>query len=157
MPSHIIKDTTSRYGNDVQIDAGDGDELSLVRGYVIDKDIINFNLTVIANRLLTLQGSWQTLSLGATVVYDVSLGANAKLPTPSAGITIGDLTNSVDGQTGSLLIQGGPNNPSWHASWDFGDSGSPTLTNDNTKMDLISWVRKGSKTIAVSVQGFENA
>lgn len=157
MPSHIVKDTVSRYGNDVQIDAGDGDELSLVRRGGQDTDIHNYNYTVIAQKLAELQSTWQTLTVGASIAYDVANGVNAKLATPGAGNTIAALTNAVDGMTGSLLIQGGANSPSWHASWDFGDAGAPTLTNDNAKMDLVSWVRKGSKTIAVCVQGFANA
>lgn len=155
MPSYISIDAL-KYTNDVTLDAGDGENLVLISTRE-DRDVHNYNYTKIAAKLAELQSGWQTLTVGATVEYDVSNGVNAKLPTPGAGNTIDDLTNAVDGMTGSLLIQGGSNNPSWDASWDFGDAGAPTLTNDTGKMDLVSWIRKGTKNIAVYVQGFANA
>lgn len=148
MPSHIVKDTGSRYGNDVQIDAGDGDKISLVRGYSIDKDIINYDFTLIASKLRQFQVSWQTLTPGFSVEYDVYLGANAKLANPSSGDEIQALQNVVDGQTGVLLISGGAHSPDWDNSWDFGDPGVPTIISNPSKYSIINWVQKGSKTLA---------
>ena len=155
MPDHIVQDARS-YSNDKTLPAGDGDSLVLVSTRD-EQNVHNYNYTLIAQKLQELQGAWQTLTVAATIAYDVSLGVNAKVASPGSGNTIGALTNVSDGMTGSLLIQGSSNNPSWHASWDFGDAGAPTLTTDTGKMDLISWIRKGTKTIAVYVQGFTNA
>ena len=155
MADHIKQDALA-YSNDVLVDSGDSDSLVLVSTRE-DRDVHNFNYTQIANKLRELQSAWQTLTVGATVAYDVDNGVNAKLASPGAGNEIGPLTNAVDGMTGALLIQGSSNNPTWDSSWDFGDAGAPTLTTDTGKMDLISWVRKGTSTIAVAAQGFTNA
>lgn len=149
MPSHIVKDTGSRYGNDVQIDAGDGDVLSLVTGGGTYKDILNYNFTVISEKMRDLQFSWQTLSPGSVIQYDVSIGPNAVMENPSIGDEIQDLTNVQDGQTGTLLIAGGPNSPDWHVSWDFGNPGTPVVTADAGKYSVINWIRKGSSTLAI--------
>lgn len=155
MADHIKQDALT-YSNDVIVDSGDNDSLVLISTRE-DRDVHNYNYTQIASKLRELQSKWQSLTPAATIEYDVDNGVNAKLPSPAAGNEVGPLVNAVDGMTGQLFIQGSSNNPTWDSSWDFGDAGTPTLTTDTGKMDLISWVQKGSSTIAVAVTGFTNA
>lgn len=101
-------------------------------------------------------GEYQTLTPGASVVYDLKLLRDATLATPGAGSTIANITNGEDGAEGYLLIQGGPNNPAWDTDWDFGSQDGWTLTNNVTLADVVRWtIAPDGKIYASVLQGYQ--
>jgi hypothetical protein len=81
----------------------------------------------------------QTLTDGATVAWDMSLGFNAKVTI--AGNRTLTVSNPVVGMTYCLgVIQDatGSRTMTWPASFDWGTTGAPTLTTTASKRDRIA-------------------
>ena len=98
----------------------------------------------------------QLLTIGANITYDVDVSRNARCPSPGSGNEFDNLTNAVEGDEGSLKIQGGANNPTWGAAWDFGDQDGWTLTTSATEADIVTWRYANSGDIHARVaQGFQ--
>lgn len=100
--------------------------------------------------------SWQALTLGTTITYDVAVSVNATVASVGAGQTIAAPSNTGNGKrAGQLKIQGGTNWPSFAAAWDFGADGAPPAETDNTLATIVSWVEEGSDVHAVFAEGFQ--
>jgi hypothetical protein len=69
------------------------------------------------------------LSDAATVLVDFATEQNMYV-TITASRTIGQPSNQVDGQSGFLIVEQdttGGWTPSFHADWDFGTDGAPSV------------------------------
>jgi hypothetical protein len=98
----------------------------------------------------TLQG-WLapavvTLTDAATVAVNAALGNDYRLLfTTGVGASriIGTPTNPVNGQSVSLDFQqpssGGPCSVTWSTAWDFGASGTPTLSTAGSAVDVVGF------------------
>ncbi len=85
--------------------------------------------------------AWQTLTDGATVSWDMSLGYNAKV-TLGGNRTLATPTNAITGRVYQLQVvqdATGSRTLTFPAStiFDFGGAGTPTLSTTASKMDLL--------------------
>jgi hypothetical protein len=94
--------------------------------------------TVEADKLLA-SAAIQTLTDGATITWDMSLGYNAKV-TLGGNRTLA-VSNPVEGITYSLGVNQdatGSRTMTWPASFNWGTAGAPTLTTTASKRDRIT-------------------
>jgi hypothetical protein len=94
----------------------------------------------IAPDQLVLSAVPQTLTDGATINWDMSLGYNAKV-TLGGNRTMAAPTNPKEGLTYSLdVIQDGTGGRTltWNAAFDWGSAGTPTLSTGAGKRDVVS-------------------
>lgn len=91
-----------------------------------------------ADKLLA-SAAIQTLTDGATITWDMSLGYNAKV-TLGGNRTLA-VSNPVEGMTYSLGVNQdatGSRTMTWPASFNWGTTGAPTLTTTASKRDRIT-------------------
>lgn len=83
----------------------------------------------------------QTLTDGATITWDLSIGFNAKVTIAAVGRTLA-VTNPKEGYWYTLLIYqdatGSRTITTYPASFNWGTAGAPTLTTTASKHDVIS-------------------
>ena len=91
-----------------------------------------------------------TLTDAATVLVNAQLGNDFRLTLTATGHTIGNPSNSVDGQRIDFQItqpaSGGPYTVSWGANYNFGASGAPTLSTAASKTDIIGFIYNAAKS-----------
>lgn len=95
---------------------------------------------VTADKLLA-SAAIQTLTDGATIAWDMSLGYNAKV-TLGGNRTLA-VSNPVEGITYSLGVNQdatGSRTMTWPASFNWGTTGAPTLTTTASKRDRITLI-----------------
>lgn len=115
-----------------------------------------------ANKIPNVANIWSaadyvTLTDAATVSVDLNSGINFTL-TLTAGVgatrTIGNPTNTKNGQTGVLRIiqpsSAAPYTVSWAANWEFASATAPTLSTGNSDEDVFVYVVISSTRIVVA-------
>jgi hypothetical protein len=90
---------------------------------------------------LTGSAAPQTLTDGATISWDMSVGFNAKVTIAAAGRTLATPTNPKVGLSYTLeVIQdatGSRTITTWPVSFNWGSAGAPTLSTGANKVDLV--------------------
>lgn len=123
----------------------------------IDKVAVWDNGTMKSALLEELLFQHQTLSDGATVSWDVSLGCSAQV-TLAGNRTLGAPTNAIAGMSGNLkVIQDGTGSRTlaYNAVWKWEGGTAPTLTTTASAVDIISWWTDGTNFYAAILQDLQ--
>ncbi len=88
------------------------------------------------------RNAWVELTDGATVAVDFATSNNFYV-TVGGNRTIGSPSNLVAGQSGMLVVEQdgtGTRVTTFHAAWDFGDTGNPTPNTTAAKKAVVTYV-----------------
>jgi len=119
--------------------------------YVVDADIgVSVQAFDTDTAKLDVDQSWTgtqsntfvQLTDAGPVVVDFATGNNFYV-TVTADRQIGAPSNKTNGQSGTIIVEqdaGGTNTTTWHADWDFGDTGNPTPDETGNKKAVVSYV-----------------